>query len=170
MNKIIFFLILAVLQIGNVSAQERPPFSDQVVNHGDTNKQIWTQFMPYAKGRIVEDKAPSISYGRSPLLPASDYDIMLKNINKVTALLRSVSYIAEPQGVDIHISKEIGHNYDTDTYDDYKKDNNAKLYGEITVLVDPCIFYKGKRSNAEEMFAGLTICINSIGFSNDSKH
>lgn len=98
------------------------------------------------------------------------YDIMLKNINKVTAFLRSVSYIAEPQGVDIHISKAIGHNYDTDTYDDYKKDHNAKLYGEITVLVDPCIFYKGKRSNADEMFARLTICINSIGFSNDSKH
>ena len=64
--------------------------------------------MPYAKGRIVEDKEPSISYGRSPLLPASDYDKMLANINKITAQLRSVPCIGTEQGVDIHISKAIG--------------------------------------------------------------
>lgn len=165
MKKNIFTALFAILVI-TVSAQERPPFSDQVVNHGDLDKQIWTQFMPYAKGRVIEDKEPYVS-GRSPLLQAADYDKMLENINKITALLRSGSYIGEPQGVDIHISKAIGHNYDTDTYNDYKKDPNAQLYGEITVLVDPCIFYKGKRGNAEEMFARLTICINSIGFSND---
>lgn len=61
----------------------------------------------------------------------------------------------------------IGHCYDTDKFSDYKKDPTATLYGEITVLVDPCIFYKGKRSNAEEMFAKLIIRINGIGFSND---
>ena len=167
MNKTILFLILAVLQIGNVFAQERPTFSDQVVNYGNPEESIWTQFMPYAKGRIVEDKEPYISYGRSPLLPASDYDKMLENINKITALLRSVPYIGSPQGVDIYISKAIDHCYDTDKFSDYKQDPNAYLYGEITVLVDPCIFYKGKRGNAIEMFARLTIRINSIGFSND---
>lgn len=165
MKKNIFTALFAILVI-TVSAQERPPFSDQMVNHGDPDKQIWTQFMPYAKGRVIEDKEPYVS-GRSPLLQATDYDKMLENINKITALLRSLSYIGEPQGVDIHIFKAIGHSYDTDTYSDYKKDPNAQLYGEITVLVDPCIFYKGKRGNAEEMFARLTICINSIGFSND---
>ncbi len=167
MNKIIFFLILAVLQIGNVSAQERPPFSDQIVNYGNPEEVIWTQFIPYAKGRIVEDKEPYISYGRSPFVPASDYDKMLVNINKITEMLRSVSYIGIPQGVDIHISKAIDHCYDTDEFSDYKKDPNAGLYGEITVSVDPCIFYKGKRGNAEEMFAKLIIRIHSIGFSND---
>lgn len=167
MNKIISFLILAVLQIGNVSAQEHPPFSDKVVNYGNPEKVIWTQFMPYTKGRIVEDKEPSISYGRSPLLPASDYDKMLQNINRITEILRSISYVGTPQGVDIHISKTIGHCYDTDKFSDYKKDPNAGLYGEITVLVDPCIFYKAKRGNAEEMFAKLIIRINGIGFSND---
>lgn len=165
MKKNIFTALFAILVI-TISAQERPPFSDQVVNHGDPNKQIWTQFMPYAKGRVTEDKEPYVSE-RSPLLQAADYDKMLRNIDKITALLRSVSYIGEPQGVDIHISKAIGHIYDSDTYNDYKKDPNARLYGEITVLVDPCIFYKGKRGNAEEMFARLTIYINSIGFSND---
>jgi hypothetical protein len=87
---------------------------------------------------------------------------MLGEINKITALLRSVSYIGEPQGVDIHLSKIIGHNYDTDTYSDYKKDPNATLYGEITLLVNPCIIYKGKRGNAEEMFAKLIIRINNF--------
>lgn len=167
MNKIISFLILAVLQIGNVSAQERHPFSDKVVNYGNPEERIWTQFMPYAKGRIMEDKEPSISYGRSPLLPASDYDKMLQNINKITAQLRSVPCIGTPQGVDIGIYKAIGHCYDTDKFSDYKKDPNATLYGEIIVSVDPCIFYKGKRGNAEEMFAKLIIRINGIGFSND---
>ncbi len=159
--------IVGCLLVIILSAQERPAFSDQVVKHGDPNKQIWTQFMPYAKGRIVEDKEPYISYGRSPLLSNSDYNKMLENIDKITKLIRSVSYISKPQGVDIHISKAIGHNYDTDLYSDYKKDPNASLYGEITVLVDPCIFYKGKRGNAEEMFAKLTIRLNNIGFSNE---
>lgn len=167
MNKIILFLILAVLQICNVSAQERHPFSDKVVNYGNPQERIWTQFMPYAKGRIVEDTEPSISYGRSPLLPATHYDKMLQNINQITALLHSVPCIGSPQGVDIGIYKTIGHCYDTDKFSDYKNDPNATLYGEISVLVDPCIFYKGKRGNAEEMFAKLIIRINGIGFSND---
>lgn len=168
MNRILFFLILAVLQIGNVSAQERPPFSDQVVNYGNPEERIWTQFMPYTKGRIVEDAEPHISsYERSPLLPAAHYDKMLQNINQITALLRSVPCIGTPQGVDIGIYKSIGHCYDTDSFTDYKKDPNAGLYGEIIVSVDPCIFYKGKRGNAEEMFAKLIIRINGIGFSND---
>lgn len=167
MKKNIFTALFAILVIA-VTAQERPSFSDQVVNHGDPDKQIWTQFMPYAKGRVIEDKEPYVSE-RSPLLQAADYDKMLENINEITTLLRSVSYIGKPQGVDIHISKAIGHNYDTDTYNDYKKDPNAQLYGEITVLVDPCIFYKGKRGNAEEMFAKLIIRINNsqIGYPED---
>ena len=161
-------MILAVLQIGNVSAQERPSFSDKVINYGDSEKFIWTQFMPYAKGRIVEDAEPHISsYGRSPLLPAAHYDKMLQYITRITALLRSVPCIGTPQGVDIGIYKSIGHCYDSDKFSDYKKDPNATLYGEIIVSVDPCIFYKGKRGNAEEMFAKLIIRINGIGFSND---
>lgn len=170
MNRILFFLILAVLQIGNVSAQERPPFSDQVVNYGNPEERIWTQFMPYAKGRIVEDAEPHISsYGRSPLLPASHYDKMLQNINQITALLCSAPCIGTPQGVDIGIYKSIGHCYDTDSFTDYKKDPNAGLYGEIIVSVDPCIFYKGKRGNAIEMSATLIIRINNsqIGYPED---
>ncbi|WP_455643667.1 hypothetical protein [Parabacteroides sp.] len=119
MDKIILFLILALLQIGNVSAQERPPFADKVVNYGNPEEHIWTQFMPYAKGRIMKDKEPSISYGRSPLLSASHYDKMFQNINRITEILRSAPYIGAPQGVDIHISKAIGHCYDTDKFSDY---------------------------------------------------
>ena len=169
MKKILYPILFLMLS-GNVLAQERPPFSDKVVNYGDPEKFIWTQFMPYAKGRIVEDAEPHISsYGRSPLLPASHYDKMLQNINKITAQLRSVPCIGTPQGVDIGIYKSIGHCYDTDKFSDYKKDPNATLYGEITVLVDPCIFYKGKRGNAEEMFAALIIRINNsqIGYPED---
>ncbi|MDD2954346.1 MAG: hypothetical protein PHC95_14545 [Parabacteroides sp.] len=170
MNKIIFSLILAVLQIVNLSAQERPPFSDKVVNYGNPEKVIWTQFMPYAKGRIVEESEPYISsYGRSPFLPASDYDKMLVNINRITSRLRSVPCIGTPQGADIRISKVIGHYYDTDQFSDDKKDPNATLYGEIIVSVDPCIFYKGKRGNAIEMSAVLIIRINNsqIGYPED---
>ena len=166
MKKILYPILFLMLS-GNLLAQERPPFSDKVVNYGDPEKVIWTQFMPYAKGRIMEDKEPSISYGCSPLLPASDYDKMLQNINKITAQLRSVPCIGTPQGVDIGIYKSIGHCYDSDKFSDYKKDPNATLYGEIIVSVDPCIFYKGKRGNAEEMSAKLIIRINGIGFSND---
>lgn len=151
-----------------VSAQERLHFSNDVVNYGNPNNQIWTQFMPYARGRVMEDIDPYITQ-RSPLLKESDYDKMLENIDKVTAQLRTSIYIGEPQGVDINIYKAIGHNYDTDTYNDYTKDPNAHLYGEITILVDPCIFYKGKRGNAQEMFAKLIIRINNsqIGYPED---
>ena len=164
---------MVTVQVGNVSAQERPPFSDKVVNYGDPEKFIWTQFMPYAKGRIIEDTEPHISsYGRSPLLSASHHDMMLQNINRITALLRSAPCIGTPQGVDIGIYKAIGHCYDTDSFTDYKKDPNATLYGEIIVSVDPCIFYKGKRGNAgnaEEMSAVLIIRINNsqIGYPED---
>ena len=161
MKRTILLLFVAMCTV-EVSAQQRSPFSDRIVNHGDPDQNIWTQFMPYAKGTVTEELETSSESEQSSLLPAEYYRKMLDNLNRITGLLRSVTYIGQPQGVDIRIYKTIGHNYNVDQYDDYKEDPEAQPYGEICVLVDPCIFYQGKRGNAEEMFARLTIRINNI--------
>lgn len=152
-----------MLQIGNVSAQERPPFSDQVVNYGSPKEVIRAHLCLTPKEGLLKIKSLISAMG------VLRYCLhkMLQNINQIQKCCVPHLNIGTPQGVDIHISKAIGHCYDTDKFSDYKKDSNAGLYGEITVLVDPCIFYKGKRGNVEEMFAKLIIRINGIGFSND---
>ncbi|MDD2954345.1 MAG: hypothetical protein PHC95_14540 [Parabacteroides sp.] len=92
MKKIILSLILAVLQIVNLSAQERPPFSDKVVNINGA------KYIPYHKGNYT---FAARKRGDDQFIKPKDFVSARTSIVKINDILNQSVWINAPQGVEV---------------------------------------------------------------------